>query len=83
MVIIAVMEVKDVELLNNDAYFMEIVNNMIVVNDNYKELIIFNSELRQIKKIELIEELTIYTSFKNGNEFYCFVLIMVISFMLI
>ena len=62
------MEVKDVELLNNDAYFMEVVNNMIVVNDNYKGLIIFNSELRQIKKIELIEELTIYTSFKNGNE---------------
>ena len=72
MVIIAVMEVKNVELLNNDAYFMEIVNNMIVVNDNYKGLIIFDSELRLIEKIELIEELTIYASFKNGNKILLF-----------
>lgn len=66
------MKVKNVELLNNDVYFMEIVNNMIVINDNYGGLIVFDSELRQIKKIELVNELIIYTSFKNGNELLLF-----------
>lgn len=70
--IIIIMRVNSIELVNNDVYFIEVLDNVIAVNDNYRGILIYDSELRKVEKIELIKDLSIYTSFKNGKELLLF-----------
>lgn len=54
--------------INNDAYFMEVVSNKIIINDNYDGICIFDSELNIIANIKLLSDMVIDTSFIKGNE---------------
>ncbi len=58
--------------MGKDVYFMEVLDDLLVVNDNYQGILIFNSELRQINQIKLIEDMNIYTSFKKDKELLLF-----------
>ena len=57
---------------DNDIYFMEILDDLIVINDNYCGVIILNNNLEQVNKIELFDDITIYSSFKHSKELLLF-----------
>lgn len=59
---------------NNDIYFIEIVSNVVVINDNYGGIQILDDKFNIIKKIELFEGLKIYNSYVKDNELilYCY-----------
>lgn len=63
---------NSVEFQNNDIYFMEILEEMIVINDNYRGLFVLNSRFKKICEIELFEGLTIYSSFKYKSKLLLF-----------
>jgi len=65
-----IMEVM--ELMNNDVYFMEIVDDLVVINDNYHGLLIFEHNFAKIFQVELFEKLMIYSAFKHGKEILLF-----------
>ncbi|MEO3943961.1 hypothetical protein [Gorillibacterium sp. CAU 1737] len=50
---------------DNDIYFLEVVSNKIVVNNNYDGIQIFDNDLKLISKVNILDELTIYSSFNN------------------
>lgn len=54
------MLVKTLELNNNDVYFIETLEDSIIINDNYSGVIIFDKGLNFVKKIRLIDDLMIY-----------------------
>lgn len=62
------MKVDEIEFINNDIYFMDVLEEVLVVNDNYRGILIFDSELRQIARIDLLEDFSIYSSLKKGKE---------------
>lgn len=59
---------------NNDIYFMEVVEEKIIINDNYDGVLILDSDLNILKSIRLLEELSIDTSFLNNQQIvlYCY-----------
>lgn len=59
---------------NNDIYFIETVQDKIIINDNYEGVIILDSHLDIIKKIKLLDDMVIDTSFRKNNEIvlYCY-----------
>lgn len=61
-----------VEIKNNDIYFMEIVGEKIIINDGYKGILILDMQMQPIKSIEIIEDITIYSSFFYKNEILLF-----------
>lgn len=61
-----------VEFENNDVYFMEVLKDMILINYNYSGLILFNNNLEQIHKLEVIEGLLIYSSYIHEREILLF-----------
>lgn len=58
---------------NNDVYFMENLEDVLVINDNYSGVILLNKHLEIMKKLALFNGLMIYSSFKYKNEIllYC------------
>ncbi len=58
---------------NNDVYFLACVNNKIVINDNYKGVLILDSQLNMIDAIEIIDDLVIYSYYvyRNNILLYC------------
>lgn len=62
------------DFTNNDIYFMEVVSDKIIINDNYDGVLILDSELNIIKRIKLLDDLMIYLSFIKENEIilYCY-----------
>lgn len=64
---------NSVEFVNNDVYFMEVLEDIVIINDNYCGILLFNSNLEQICRIKLFEDLSIYSSFKQGKKilFFC------------
>ena len=67
------MEMNEIELKNNDIYFMEVLDNIIVINDNYEGILFFNNKFEQIGSMKIMDDLSIYSSFKNGHQIilYC------------
>ncbi len=63
---------NSIKILNNDVYFLEILEDILIINDNYSGLICYNNNLEQISKLELPEDLLIYSSFKNGKKILLF-----------
>lgn len=61
-----------VEIADNDVYFMEVLKDMILINNNYSGLILFNSNLEQICRLEVIEGLSIYSSYIHEKEVLLF-----------
>jgi len=57
---------------NNDVYFIEIVMNKIIINNNYEGIIILDEQLNVIKSIKLTEQLIIDTAFIKDKEIVLF-----------
>ncbi len=60
-----IVKTKEFVQSDNDMYFLEIVADKIVINDNYSGVIILNKNLNIIKRLSLIEGITIYSSYVN------------------
>lgn len=60
--------------INNDIYFMETIQDKIIINDNYCGVFILDSDFNIIKNIHTFEDMVIDTYFANENEMilYCF-----------
>jgi hypothetical protein len=56
------------EFTGNDIYFMEVVGDKIIINDNYKGIYILDNDLNVEKNIKLLDDMIIDTSFKKENE---------------
>lgn len=56
------------ELRENDIYFFEILEDKLLINDNYKGVLVFDSKLNLLKNIELLDDLVIEFSIKNENK---------------
>ena len=61
-----------INIENNDIYFMEIVDEAVVINNDYHGLLIFDRNLKQSYKMNFSEELIIYNSFKNKKQLLLF-----------
>lgn len=57
--------VKD--FYSNDIYFIEIVSDKIIMNDNYNGILILDSNLNIIKQIKLLDNLVIDIAFINNE----------------
>lgn len=62
------MNTQYMEVQENDVYFLEIVNNKILINDNYEGIIVFDDHFNVLKKIYFFNDFIIDLSIKNGNE---------------
>lgn len=62
------MIVKTKEFKQNDIYFMEILLDIIIINDNYNGILIYDSNMILKKKLRIFEDITIYSSFNNSYE---------------
>ncbi len=56
------------EFPQNDIYFLEILGDKLLVNDNYEGVLIFDSEFVLLKKMKISDNLAIAFSIKKGNE---------------
>lgn len=56
---------KEFKQNDNDIYFMEVVLDKIVVNDNYEGILIFDDNLNLVKKLKLLEDMIVYKSYIN------------------
>ncbi len=65
--------IKEVEFYDNDVYFLAIVNNRIVVNNNYKGILILDVELNLKKDIDITSGFIIYSyyTFQEKILLYC------------
>lgn len=61
-----------VEFVDNDVYFMEILKDMILINNNYSGLILLNDNLEEICRLEVVEGLLIYSSYIHEKEILLF-----------
>lgn len=59
---------------DNDIYFIETVQDKIIINDNYEGVIILDSCFNVVKKLKLFDDMVIDTSFRKNNEIvlYCY-----------
>lgn len=53
------------EFFDNDVYYLEAIEEFIVINDNYEGIILLDNNLKVIEKITLIDDVSIYTSYSN------------------
>ena len=65
--------IKYININNNDVYFLACVNDKILINDNYKGMLILDSELNMIDAIEIMDDLVIYSYYVYQNKIllYC------------
>ena len=52
----------------NDTYFLEILENRIIINDNYHGILIFDFEMNFIKAINIFEDIVVYDSYVISNK---------------
>ncbi|NFH70234.1 hypothetical protein FDC35_12740 [Clostridium botulinum] len=62
------MYIKTKEFEKNDIYFMEVLSDKIIINDNYDGILILDNNLDLIKRLNVFEDMTIYSAFVNNNE---------------
>lgn len=58
---------------DNDIYFMELVSDKLIINDNYNGVFILDHGLNMIKELKLFNDMSIYMSFIKDREIvlYC------------
>lgn len=56
------------KLEGNDIYFLEVLGDKIVVNDNYSGLLIYDSELNLLQEIKLMDGFVIESFFRKGKK---------------
>lgn len=57
----------------NDIYYLQVIGDRIIINDNYEGIIIFDYKINMLKKIKIYEGIYIYSSFIIGeNELILF-----------
>lgn len=59
---------KEFKQNNNDIYFMEVLSDKIITNDNYDGILILDNNLNLIKRLKIFEGITVYSTFINNNE---------------
>ena len=52
---------------NNDIYFMEVVSDKVIINNNYDGVTFLDSDLNVLKDIKLLDDLIIDISFKHDS----------------
>ncbi len=52
----------------NDTYFLEILENRIIINDNYHGILIFDFGMNFIKAINIFEDIVVYDSYVISNK---------------
>lgn len=59
---------------NNDIYFLEVVSDKIVINDNYSGVFILDYELNINKELKILDDMSIDMSFIKDKEIvlYCY-----------
>lgn len=59
---------------NNDIYFIEVVSDKIVINDNYNGVFILDYELNIKKELKILDDMSIDVSFIKDKEIvlYCY-----------
>lgn len=62
------MLIKTKEFKQNDIYFMEVLSDKIIINDNYDGILILDNNLDLIKRLNIFEGITVYSSFINNSE---------------
>lgn len=48
--------------MENDIYFLQVVKNKIIVNNNYEGILILDSDLSVVKKIDIYQDFCIYNA---------------------
>lgn len=56
------------KLEGNDVYFLEVIGDKILVNDNYSGILVFDRELCLLETIEIMDDFIIESSVKRGQE---------------
>lgn len=57
----------------NDVYFLQVLENKIIINNNYEGIIVLDYELNVLAEIKLLDGICIYSSFNIGkNELILF-----------
>lgn len=56
------------KFMDNDIYFMEIVSDKIVINNNYAGVAVLDSDLNTVKEMDIMADLVIDLSFVHENE---------------
>lgn len=62
------MLIKTKEFKQSDIYFMEVLSDKIIINDNYDGILILDNNLDLIKRLNIFEGITVYCSFINNSE---------------
>lgn len=57
---------KEFKQNDNDIYFIEILSDKIIINDNYNGILILDNNLELIKRLEIFDDITVYSSFINN-----------------
>ena len=52
----------------NDTYFLEVLDDRIIINDNYDGVLIFDLEMNFIKAINIFEDIVVYDSYVISNK---------------
>jgi len=60
---------RELNIIGNDVYLLEIIDDKIVINDNYEGIIILDRFFNIIKTIKIFDDLMIWDCYKNfSNE---------------
>ena len=67
-------EADVLEADDNDVYFMDIINDKIVMNDNYHGILVYDENFQLIKKIELFHDFIVDFALKgkDGILLFCY-----------
>ena len=61
-----------IKSFDKDIYFLEIVGDKIIINDDYSGISVLDFELNLIKRVNIMEGLIVYSAFDNGKSILLF-----------
>ena len=61
-------KIKEKIIKGNDIYFFEVISNKIVINNNYKGIIILDNNLDELKQLNIFDHMMIYSCYINEND---------------